>query len=597
MNDQAGPFSDAQKEYLEGYAAGLRLRELLPFVGERGDGRITSTPGDGAANLAAPLDGEETAFGIPIDELTREERFKLEENPLDIWDKILRHAAAGTPPEGGDVFRFKFHGLFYVAPTQDSLMLRVRVPANEIAARQMRALAGIAKRWGNGQAHVTTRGNIQIREIAPGDIVNVLMALSDAGLTSRGAGADNVRNITATPTSGLDPAELYDVRPLAKGLQFYLSNNRDLFGLPRKFNVAFDTGGSVSVVSDTNDIGFQAVRIDEAKGAARGFAAGVCFRVLLGGITGHGFFAEDAGIVVPPEECVAVAAAMIRVFAALGDRTDRKKARLRHLIDRVGLDAYLAAVEDKLAFPLRRLPPDMGSRPRAVIRHGHVGAYTQKQPGLSYVGVAVPVGRLTVAQMSKLAELAEERGSGALRLTVWQNVILPDIEDGDLGAVRRRVKAMGLDTSASAASAGLVACTGNTGCKFALSDTKRHALEIRRALDRAVTLDGPVNIHLTGCPNSCAQHYVGDIGLLGAQVAAGSETVEGYTVLLGGGFGREQALAREIASGVPADALPGALCRLLKTYLARRETGESFAAFAQRHEVGDLRAMLLDGVS
>ena len=588
MSGAGVPFTNAQKEYLEGYAAGLRVRGLVPFVGVQGDGRLTHEPGNGAVNLAAPGDGGATAYGVPIDELTREERLKLEENPLDIWDKILRHAAADKPPEGGDVFRFKFHGMFYVAPAQDAFMVRVRVPANILTAHQLRTLARIARSWGNGQADITTRGNVQIRALAPRDIVNVLMALSDAGLTSRGAGADNVRNVTATPTSGLDPAELYDVRPLAQGLQFYLNNNRDLFGLPRKFNVAFDSGGSVSVVGDTNDIGFQAARVADGKDVP----PGIYFRVLLGGITGHLFFAEDAGIVVPPEECVAVAAAMIRVFADQGDRTDRKKARLRFLIDRIGFDAFLAATEAKLAFKLRRLKADDCSPPRAPIRHGHVGAFTQKQPGLNYVGIAVPVGRLTATQMVKLAELAEECGSGELRLTVWQNVILPNIPDAALGAVERRVRAMGFDIRAASASAGLVACTGNTGCKFALSDTKSHAFAIRRELDRTVALDTPINIHLTGCPNSCAQHYIGDIGLLGAQVATDGGTIEGYTVFVGGGSGRERVLAREIAKGVPADQVPGALARLLTAYQTRRQAGEGFVAFAHRHDEAALCAML-----
>jgi ferredoxin-nitrite reductase len=264
MTAERGPFSNAQKEYLEGFAAGLRARGLIPFVGERADGALTHRADEAAANLAGPPPAD-TAFGVPIDELTREERLKLEENPLDIWDKILRHAASGTPPEGGDVFRFKFHGLFYVAPAQDAFMLRVRVPGNVLTSAQLRALGRIAREWGGGYGDVTTRGNIQLREFAPRYIVNVLMALADAGLSSRGAGADNVRNITATPTAGLDRDELYDVRPLAKGLQFYLNNNRDLFGLPRKFNVAFDSGGSVSVVSDTNDIGFVAVQVQDGR--------------------------------------------------------------------------------------------------------------------------------------------------------------------------------------------------------------------------------------------------------------------------------------------------------------------------------------------
>ncbi len=265
-------FSTEQKEYLAGLAAGLATRGLFPFAGHTTDGRITCREDESSANLAAPVAEEnQTFFGVPIDELSKEERFKWEENPLDIWDKILAHAADDRAPEGGDIFRFKFHGLFYVAPTQDSFMLRVRIPGSTLTSTQMRGLARIARDWGGGYADVTTRSNIQIREFAPRNIVDVLMTLSDLGLTSRGAGADNVRNVTATPTSGLDPTEVFDVQPIARGFQFYLNNNRDLFGLPRKFNIAFNSGGAVSVVSDTNDIGFVATRSlpDSRRGARR----------------------------------------------------------------------------------------------------------------------------------------------------------------------------------------------------------------------------------------------------------------------------------------------------------------------------------------
>ena len=568
------PFTQAQKEYFEGYAAGLRARGLVPLAGQP----ISSTP-------AAP--SADTAFGLPLDDLTREERLKLEENPLDIWDKILRHAAAGKPPEGGDVFRFKFHGLFYVAPTQDSFMVRVRIPSNVATSTQWRALARIAATWGKGYGDVTTRGNVQIREFAPKDTVNVLMALADAGLSSQGAGADNIRNITATPTSGLDPTELYDVRPLARGLQFYIKNNRDLFGLPRKFNVAFDTGGSVSVVADTNDIGFQAVRVAEGKSVP----AGIYFRVLLGGITGHGVFARDAGILVQPEECVAVAAAIVRAFAEHGDRTDRNKARMHYAIERIGLEAFLASVEKHLPAPLRRVDEEECQPRRLVLRHGHIGIYKQKQPGLNYVGLVIPVGRMTSRQMDGLADIADECGSGELRPTVWQNVIIPNVPDDKLALLERRVKSLGFDLRASSVAAGLVACTGNTGCKFAQSDTKGHALKIRKYLEQEVELDRPINIHLTGCPNSCAQHDIGDIGLIGVRVPKGDQTVDGYNLHVGGGCDNERGLGREIAKSLAFDEVPQILAKLVRGYMGQRIGGESFLEFARRQDIAALKTL------
>ena len=247
-----------QKEYLQGFSAGLAAASALPFVGQNAQGLLTASPGDGSPNLAAPSKW----FGFDLDEITNEERLKREQNPLDIWDKMLANASANKAPEGGDVYRFKFHGLFYVAPAQDAFMVRVRMPGNVLTSTQMRGLAAIARDLGGGYGHVTTRGNIQIREIAPKSTIDVLMRLSDVGLSTRGAGADNVRNLTSSPLAGIDPDELIDTRPLARGLQSYLANNRDLFGLPRKFNISFDGGGRVSVVADTNDIGFVATQVD-----------------------------------------------------------------------------------------------------------------------------------------------------------------------------------------------------------------------------------------------------------------------------------------------------------------------------------------------
>ena len=358
------------------------------FVGTTASGHITDGSGStGMPNLAAPSK-EETWFGTPIDDLCKEERWKYEENPLDLWDKLLNHADEKRFPEGGDVFRFKFHGLFYVAPAQDSFMLRLRAPACVLRAHQMRGLARMAENWGASEAHITTRGNIQIREFQPKDIVRVLMEVQNLGMTSRGSGADNIRNITATPTSGLDPRELFDVAPLAQALNFYILNSRDLYGLPRKFNVAFDSGGAVSVVADTNDIALLATRVPNG----RNVPEGVYFRVQLCGITGHRQFASDCGILLTPGQTVAVAAAMIRVFNDHGERTDRKKARLKYLIDRWGVEKFLEETEECLAFPLMRFPLAECAPRAAVDQHAHLGVHSQRQSGLSYIGISVPVG-------------------------------------------------------------------------------------------------------------------------------------------------------------------------------------------------------------
>ena len=262
---------------------------------------------------------------------------------------------------------------------------------------QLRGLADLAEEWGGGYADITTRANFQVREIAPRNMVKCLLKLQEIGLTSRGSGVDNVRNITATPTAGIDRDELIDTRPFAKALHYYILNNRDMYDLPRKFNVAFDGGGSITTVADTNDIGFVAVRVPEGKGVE----PGIYFRVELAGITGHQQFAKDSGVLVTPGQCVAVAAAIIRVFVENGDRTNRKRARLKYVIDKWGIPKYIEEVEKKLAFSLLRLPLDQCEPRTAPIKHGHIGAFKQVQPGLNYVGAVITVGRMTPKQMRR----------------------------------------------------------------------------------------------------------------------------------------------------------------------------------------------------
>jgi ferredoxin-nitrite reductase len=570
-------FSEAQKQYLEGLGRGVAAAR-------------TGTP---SAN-ATPTGPERIHF-IAQDrtvasggKLTREEEAKRAKNPFDMWDDIEANAGRGQFPRGTDVFLYKFHGLFHVAPAQDSFMLRLRNPNGILDAPKLRAIATIAEEFGGGYAHVTTRSNIQVREIAPRHARLVLERIADAGITSRGAGADNIRNITGNPTAGIDARELHDTRPLGLQLHHAILNRRELYGLPRKFNIAFDGGGAVASLEDTNDIGFSAVRVPEG----RGVPAGVHFRVAVGGITGHGDFAADLGIAITPEQCAPVAMAIVRVFIDEGDRTDRKRARLKYVLERMGHERFLAEVERRLPAALPRLAAGECEPRPPLARGAHVGFHPQKQPGFLYCGVALPVGRMSSEQMKGLAHIAERFGSGTIRLTPWQNLIVSDIPEARSGAVESALVEIGLTARVSHLRAGLVACTGNSGCKFAASDTKRHALAIANHLDARIEIDAPLNIHLTGCPHSCAQHYIGDVGLLGTRVALDADReVEGYHLYVGGGFGDRRALAREIVRDVPADAIPATLERLLAAYVAHRASPEeTFQSFASRHPDESLRA-------
>jgi len=587
-----GDFEPEQKRYLEGFAAGLQIARAAK-------GLAGSATGPAAVATAAPEPVGPDAAALKAQDrvltaggkLSDPEKFKREQHPFDTYERLKAHAAKNEYPKPPDNFRWRFFGLFYVAPNQNSYMCRLRMPNGILKAAQFAGVADLAGRYGGGYAHVTTRANLQVREIEAKNAVAMIEAVQDLGLCSRGSGADNIRNVTGTPTAGIDPQELIDTRPYAREWHFHILNDRSLYGLPRKFNVGFDGAGIIPVLEDTNDIGFQAVQVNDGFG----LEPGVWFRLCLGGLTGHRSFAGDTGVLVRPADATLVADAVVRVFIDHGDRTDRTKARLKYVLDKFGVEKFLGLMEEKLGRKLdRAVPGALAARP-PFSRTAHLGIHPQKQAGLNWIGIVVPVGRLTVAQMQGLAGIARELGDGDIRLTVWQNLLISGVAGARLAEARARIEGLGLAIETNAIRAGLVACTGNTGCKFAASDTKRHAEEIARWCETRVALDTPVNIHLTGCHHSCAQHFVSEIGLLACKVQENedAEAIEGYHVLIGGGFGPQAALGRELYRDVKAQDAPATIERVLKAYLLhRRSPQESFIDFARRHEIDALKSMV-----
>jgi len=591
-------FTDEQKQYLQGFISGAdiaRATRGLPTFAQAIGG---SAPPPGLS-VPAPAVVERTGPDAPGlmaqdraiaagKKLTPQEMAKRKLHPLDMWDDIVTHSQEGRFPKGTDLLAFKYHGIFHVAPAQDSYMSRLRFAGGIVPTYQFRGSADLADRFGGGYLDITTRANLQIREIPASAGADYITAVHELGIDNHGSGADNIRNVTGSPTAGIDPQELIDTRPLASAMHHYIINHREMYGLPRKFNIAFDGGGAVAAIEDTNDIGFTAWKVPTGKAIPEG----VYYRLQLGGITGHKDFARDTGVILRPDECVRVAGAIVRAYVDEGDRTDRNKARLKYVLDRLGFEAFLALVEKHYGKPLTRLPMgDCEPRP-AVRKHGHVGVHPQKQPGLFYIGILTPVGRMTSDQARALADLADEYGSGVIRLTVWQSLILSDIPESGLSEVLAAIDDMGLLWNGSSVRAGLIACTGNAGCKFSPSNTKRHAMEIADHIDAVMTVDLPVNIHVTGCHHSCAQHYIGDIGLIGAAIAIGDDTVEGYHIFAGGGYGEEQGIAREIFRNVPASQCPEKIESLLRAWMASRQSDdETFIEFVKRYPTAELVAM------
>src|SRR5947208_15893390 len=285
-------FTDEQKRYLEGFTTGLQISRVGRGLGGNAGKANAEPAGPDAAHIKAQ--DKVTASGK---KLADQEKFKREQHPFDAYPRLKQQALDNTPPSPADNFRWRYYGLFYVAPAQNSYMCRLRIPNGILKHWQLAGVADLAERCGGPYAHVTTRANLQIREIEPKHAVEVIQGIESLGLWSRGAGADNIRNVTGTPTAGIDRQELIHTRPYARAWHFHILNDRSLYGLPRKFNVAFDGAGVIAVLEDTNDIGFQAVEVKNGFGAA----PGIWFKLALGGITGHRDFARDTGVVVRPD--------------------------------------------------------------------------------------------------------------------------------------------------------------------------------------------------------------------------------------------------------------------------------------------------------
>ena len=548
----AAGFTREQKEYLSGLFAGADAR------------------GQKFSDVEPAPAHEDLIF---------EERVKRELHPLDAYEQIVENSINNKAPDKEEIFRFKWNGLFFLTPVKDAFMSRLRIPGGALTTFQLRELARIAQELTSGYVQITTRANLQMRLIQPKDCPEFLRRVQGVGLHTRGAGADNIRNLTMNPTAGIDPMELIDVNPFVQSLAQIIINDRSFYDLPRKFNIAYDGGGLIGSVEDTNDIGVKAVKVGEE----------ILFRLALGGATGHKAFARDLGVIVPPNEINKVVVAALRVYIERGCRTDRKKARLKHLLEKLSLGEYLALIEKKLGAQLRRAPYDAAQMRWASheLPHSHVGDFPQKQRGFNYVGATCPVGQITPRQMLRLAELAELYGSGEIRLTVWQNFIIPNVPDAFVPTLKRALEKAGFATQQTNIASGVIACTGSSYCKFAQSNTKGHALELIKHLEKKLALDQPVNIHVTGCPNSCAQHYMGDIGLLGTKVRG----ADGYHVFVGGGFGKHQAVGRQIFSGVSAVELPATIEKILRAFQKNRAGKETFQQFSTRHEVGKLQEM------
>jgi ferredoxin-nitrite reductase len=521
--------------------------------------------------------------------LNKFEKFKAEKDGLAVKAEIEQFASIGweAMDETDRDHRLKWLGVFFRPVTPGKFMMRLRMPNGIITTHQMRVLGEVLQRYGDdGSADITTRQNIQLRGIRIEDLPEIFQKFAAVGLTSIQSGMDNVRNITGDPLAGLDTEELFDTRDLVHQVQDAITNygegNPEFTNLPRKFNIAITGGRDNSVHAEINDLAF----VPAFKGGSReSVGAHGCapvqesqekefgFNILVGGF----FSAKRCEAAVPldawvaPEDVVAVCKAVLEVYRDNGLRANRQKARLMWLIDEWGMEKFRLAVETRMGKSLR------SAAAKDEIdweKRDHIGVYPQKQPGLNYIGLHVPVGRLYAQDMFEVARLAEVYGSGEIRLTVEQNIIIPNIPDSRLGTFLAEPLLQRFSIEPETLTRGLVSCTGAQFCNFALIETKNRALATIKALEAELRFTQPVRIHWTGCPNSCGQPQVADIGLMGTKVRKDGKAVEGVDIYMGGKVGKDAHLGSCITKGIPCDDLQPVLRNLLVEHFGARTRQE-----------------------
>jgi ferredoxin-nitrite reductase len=502
------------------------------------------------------------------------EKLKAEKDGLAVKAELDYFAQIGW--EAMDVtdreHRLKWLGVFFRPVTPGKFMMRLRLPSGMINSYQMRTLAEIVQRYGeDGNADITTRQNLQLRGIRIEDIPSIFRRMQEAGMTSIQSGMDNVRNITASPIAGIDASELIDVRTLVQQIQDMITNhgegNPEFSNLPRKFNIAIEGGRDNSVHAEINDIAFVPAFRSE------GLETRLGFNVVVGGF----FSAKRCEAAVPlnvwvvPEDVADLCRAILVVYRDYGLRANRQKSRLMWLIDEWGMDKFRAEVEREFGRPLT---PAAAKDEIDWEKRDHIGVYPQKQPGLNYAGLHVPVGRLYAEDMFELARLADVYGNGEIRLTVEQNLIITNIPDSRLEPFLQEPLLQRFSTQPTPLVRSLVSCTGAQFCNFALIETKNRALALAKALDQEVELTRPVRIHWTGCPNSCGQPQVADIGLMGTKARKDGKAVDGVDLYMGGKVGKDAHLGTCVQKGLACDDLQPLLRNLLIEQFGAKPKGE-----------------------
>jgi len=532
------------------------------------------------------------------------ERLKREKNPWDAFDEVRKFAREGRSsvvPEWASTY-FKWWGIYTqgdgVGATggkggeglvSDYFMMRIGIPNGIVSASQLRAIGGLTRKYARNLADITMRQNIQLHWLTIESLPEIVDSLDAIGLSPKGACGDVVRNVTGCPLAGVAADELIDASPLAEEISNLLKGNPEFYNLPRKFKISVAGCPSWCSYPEINDIGLTAVKHNGE--------VGYSLRV-GGGLSTEPHLAVRLDAFVLPHQAVPVVRAIAEIFRdQQGLRENRERARMKYLFLKEGWtpESFLAELQSRLDFTL--LPGVPEQIPDEILRD-HAGIHPQRQPGLSYVGASVLRGRMTGEQLEAAAELAERFGSGSLRATVNQNLLFIDIPNNKTAELARELNQIGLQVDGSNFWRGAVACTGTEFCKLAITETKGFTRWLVDELEeRLPQFDQQLKLHVTGCPNSCGQHWIADIGLEGKKIKFEGKLTDAFYFCVGGAVGLHASIARPVGFRCPAPLVPEAIERLLRHYLANRLPDENLRAWFGRYSNDELRAHLAGEVS
>jgi sulfite reductase (ferredoxin) len=529
----------------------------------------------------------------------RAERLKQEKNPWECLHEIREFARGGydsvSPEWIGTYLRWwgiypqgdgrgVLGGKGGVGSTVPYFMLRIRIPNGLLYSHQLRTIADLATEYARGVADITTRHNVQLHWIPIEALPDIFERLWRCRLTTMSACGDDTRNITGCPLAGVDADEICDASPLVMRATDMLVGNPDFYNLPRKYKICITGCRSWCCYPEINDVGLTATK--------RGEEIGFSLRV-AGALSSEPFFGRRLNAFVQWNQVPAVITGVTSIFRDSQElRQHRERARMKYLFKRHGWtdESFQEELERRLGFRLD--PAEHEDAPADVFRD-HVGIQAQKQPGYFYVGSSVLRGRITPDQMRTAAELADSFANGELRTTISQNLLIVNVPERHTEVVAKELTEVGLPVAASSFRRGTITCTGTEFCRLAITETKNFARWLIGELeDRLPGFEQHLKLNITGCPNSCGQHWISDIGIEGKKLKVDGQFVDAYYFCVGGAVGAFQSIARPLGYRCPATEVPAAIERLLRVYLSTRNPDENLRSFFARHTDAELRAYL-----